>query len=99
MVMPWGGAGLALQSGAVSKGRGQLSAALSSLPSVVTGARDLNTDFGCSRATDQTYPLAAAQAWLPPWPWVAVQASWICNAPSEAQPSDSNLALGGGPGP
>lgn len=50
--VPRQGAGLVLPSVAACEGQGELCAALSSLFLVVTGARDLNTDHSCGRATD-----------------------------------------------
>lgn len=43
------------------------------------------------------WSLAAAQAWMSPWPQVAVQATQISMAPSAALPSDLNMASGGSP--
>lgn len=52
IVLPWGGGGPALQSGAVGERQDQFCAALSSLCAVVTGTMDINIDYSCGRAMD-----------------------------------------------
>lgn len=61
---------------------------------MVTQALNINTDHG-----PQTWPAAAARAWMSPWPTVAVQAFQVSMGPASTWSPNSNMAPGGRPDP
>lgn len=53
------------------------------------------TDPNCYRTMDLDMVLRSI--WMPPWPWVATQATQIGIIPAEGWPSSPNMAPGEGP--
>lgn len=59
-MLPWGGGGPTLQSGAVGEGQDQVCVTVSSLCAVVTGTMDINRDCSCGRAMDPDMALGSS---------------------------------------
>ena len=55
------------------------------LLSAVTEAIDINSDPGYCRANTHTWPSAAAQAWMAPWPQVVTWVTQISMVPEAAK--------------
>lgn len=67
------------------EGQGQLCAALSSRPLLITGAKDINTDHCGRRATNPNLSLPAVQARTSPW------SRWQAGHPPQPDPHRLHL--------